>query len=364
MAHVKLLLQLVVAGSSIILGGTLTVFGQENDPALGRRFLNAIEEKAKELEKATFTFQSNCVTEKAWESISAARESEIKSLRRNKEDFHRIEKVHTSVRGKFTMHKGTKIGKKGRHDIEYIAAQNDSYAFHIGRSRSDAPYVIDYLEPIDAMTEESKKNVQFNAAIARAIPMATWYFLTEPLNELVHRPDFVIHKVFNVDREGTSCVRVEFDCSSGENDPAHKFSDAYMILDPANGWAMTEYEATQVSTNNKHHTTIKIGTIGGVIGLPSSVEHRLIPKNDPTSVLCFKSLIDLSGDEAKEAFYLHHYGLPEPRFTHRVVGVWVWCLMIAGVLIAFAMFLRKRRRGDRTFRPTHNVGHGMTAATR
>lgn len=150
-------------------------------------------------------------------------------------------------------------------------------------------------------------------------------------------------------------VRVEF--TYAVDDPSRKihdrYTDAYLVCDPARKWVVMEYGGTILNLNDK-----ATGTLKSVLEYGDAIDEMHLAtkftqefaRSDigytSTSVI---SLEVIGRDLPEEELYLSHYGLPEPNFERGWFGPWVWYLIGGIACIAIGVIVVKRRRaGGRT----------------
>lgn len=294
----------------------------KHDPELQNRFVRGIEESSERLQHISFRARCVYIGTKSASGKADTREYEI------------------GIRGPYGLQTGVRDG------ITFVEAHNDAYAFML--HRSGAKNSLQFLEAVGAAPVVDRK-IAANAQQARAMALAAYYLWTEPLAQVVERESFTINRVYAVQSEQREVVRVEFDY--GIDDPSQKihdrFTDGYVVCDPARQWTVKEYGAVHHNLNNDYIATIKTVLEHGdtVEDLPiaTKITQTMASAGDGYTSESTINLSILSRELPNEELYLSYYGLPEPHFERSWFGAWVWYLIAGIVCLAIAVGIFKRR---------------------
>jgi hypothetical protein len=147
-------------------------------------------------------------------------------------------------------------------------------------------------------------------------------------------------------------VRVEFEYLI--DDPVRKkkerFTDGFLVCDPARQWVLTECGANKYNFINKFTSVLtRVLEHGEAIGEMPVATKVIQTTRSPDDRYKREAVITLriiSRDVPEEEFYLTHYGLPEPNFGRSWFGTWVWYL-IGGIvcIVTGAILIRRRKTG-------------------
>lgn len=316
---------------------TGNLMAQDADPELRGRFLAAVKETGRKVERLSFR-----VKWKQTFDYAAISDEVLAMLKKIGKDPFKPE-----VRIRESVIRGDSAAMSGVHGkgFEFVMAKNARYAFLIERLPSVNRYSLQFVSQLGA-DQESDERVKMEALEARATPLCAWYVMSDSVSQLVESPSFKIKKVATVSSEGRELVRVDFEHLV--DDPTRAKSenrlDAYLVCDPAHAWALKEYRFTVVSGGTIHVVINEFGDM--VDGFPIARKMtQLVTQTDKISTSRMVVTLEaVDNDVSEEQFYLSHYGLPEPTFRRSWLSTWMWYLIAGFVCMAVLAMLLKRRR--------------------
>ncbi|NQT15987.1 MAG: hypothetical protein HQ582_24745 [Planctomycetes bacterium] len=312
-----------------------SLWAQEDDPALRGRFLTGVAQTARKLEK--LSFRAQCEYTSADKGVGASDEID----RRNYE---------MAIRGPYALETGL---NKNRGTV-FVRVRNDSYAFGLERSAEGERTSLQFLEQI-GVDPSIDAGIAESEVIPRAMALAAYYLWTEPLSRVVESDSFSIKRVYGISSGSNELARVEFEYLV--DDPVRKikqrFSDGFLVCDPAREWVLTEYGATHYNFINEFTaaltTVLEHGDAIGEMPIATKITQRMKGMRSADDDYTSESVITLeitSRDVPEEEFYLTHYGLPEPTFRRGWLGVWAWYLIAGIVCLGVGTMVLKRRRAS------------------
>lgn len=305
-------------------GGALSA--QEHDPQLQNRFIQGVKQSSEKLQR--ISFRARCVVT----------QTDNASKKANTREYE------VGIRGPNGMQTGV------RGEVPFVQARNDAYAFMLRRSR--AGNSLQFVERVGVDPFIDAKIAELEEQ-PRAMALGAYYLWTEPLARVIERDSFEITRVYAVRFEDRDFVRVEF--TYAIEDPSRRihdrFTDAYLVCDPARHWIVKEYGATYLNLNHKRSGTLKTvlehGDTIGEMPLATKITQTMASDDKGYTSKSVVSVEVIDRDLSEEELYLTHYGLPEPNFGRRWFGSWVWYLIGGIACIAIGVILVKRRRGAR-----------------
>jgi hypothetical protein len=315
---------------------------QDTDVALRDRFLDSVRQSARSIERLQFRVSYVNTTDYA--SLS---ETTNTNAKRRKKDLAapRIREYCVAVRGSFALQSAT-----GDNERESVMAKNDTYAFRVERRGDIGQYSLTFVEQLSADSAADARIEEADVG-CRLVPLGSWYIFGHPLSYFVDSPGLKIKRVSAVQSNGEELVRVDFDHLVDDTSRSlEQLSDAFVVCNPAKGWALTEYGATvgQANRRAKYHATIELGDLVDGFAIPSKLTILTSVTDDPETIRRFRSeLVLLNREVAAEEFYLNHYGLPEPSFGRGWFGPWFWYLVGGIVCIGIGVIMIRRRRSWR-----------------
>jgi hypothetical protein len=327
------------------IAATGAAWGQQHDPALRERFVSRIMQAAKNCERLSFRAKY------AYSARNVSVSPEMHELSRNRKIDpyqERAKDVECALRGALCLQRS-----RDKRGLEMLKARNDSYAFAISRSSSDQPPTLQFLEQLGAEPMIDSKVAAIEKEV-RGIVLGAFYLWGEPLWQLVQGQDFMIQKVYGVQSDdGRQLVRVEFESEIKDQNAAVQVStrEAFLICDPDNAWAMTEYRGTQenhIRNKNSAVRHVRLEYDDPVLGIP--VAKRAFETIDlinlPGNAIEIAYSVEVVSDKdvPEEEFYLSHYGLPEPNFSRSWASPWVWYLVGGIACLAIGAIILKRRK--------------------
>lgn len=321
-----------------VLMSEVVASAEDIDFALRDRFLKAVRENVWNSEKVSF--RAKCVSTRDYPTRTDA---ERAKLRANKIDPETKETVilQCAFRGPLALMTGVD------RNIEFVRSKNSEYAFQINRDSAAKAYSLSFIEQLRHPSLADLK-IQYAENEARAFPFGGWYFLGEPVANIVENPSFQIKRVGIENREGAELVRIEFDRKySDPKQRGYSYSDAFMLCDPERHWAMVEYGMTSFDGLITARTALAFGEVVNGLPIPKSITHISSRKDDDGEPLIWRQVIEIevaAEEVPKEEFYLSHYGLPEPNFRRGWFGVWVWYLLAGIGCLGAAMVVARRKK--------------------
>jgi hypothetical protein len=319
----------------LLLAGT-SVWGQDIDPSLLKRFLEAVPQTTKIVER--ISVRVRWVSTVDFVVNSKAGEAELRAAGVDPSQKEVGETAQVAIRGPWGLQVGT------TRNGEYVAAKNGEYAFRINRNAQLKSYSVEFLEQL-GVDPVSDQRIQATDDAARFFVLANWNIAMQPLSRLIKSPFFKIHRISAVPSDTGELVRIEFDHLI--DDPKRKkerFSDAYMLCDPGNGWALKEYGETAFH-GGTNRLIIDFGERVNGFPIPKRVTSLYsLPKESEVTRRTVTTIEVMSQDVPKEEFYLSHYGLPEPKFQRASLRRWVWYLSAGVVCLGVAAIIVKRQR--------------------
>lgn len=317
--------------------------GQAEDPGLRNRFLKGVTQAAAKLDG--LSFRAKCTVTSRNLTVSEATRASF--AKRHQAPFQEtVSEFECAIRGTLSLKRS-----KDRNGIERLMVRNRSYAFSIARAAHNRPPTLQFLEQMERDPSIDSKIAGVEKE-AKGIVFAAYRLWGIPLSQIIQNRDFKIQRVYLVPSEGRELVKVDFHHTVNEpqSDQHFTITDGYVICDPVNQWAVTEYGGVYESHIN--NTTAKqtwkqeYGEPIGGMPIATKVDARLELSNDPGSTIQMVFLTEISSsDEVPEAeFSLSHYGLPEPKFRSGWFGMWFWYLLGAVASLVAAWVYLKRRR--------------------
>ncbi len=296
---------------------------QEHDPQLQERFMQGVKQSSEKLQH--ISFRARCV----YVSTSSASD---------KADTREYE---MGIRGPNGLQTGARDG------VTFVQARNDAYAFVLHRSA--AGNSLQFLESVGV-------GPSIDARIAaieqqpRAMALAAYYLWTEPLARVVERESFEIKRLYAVPSEDHEFVRVEFNYFI--DDPSQqihdRFTDGYLVCDPARQWIVKEYGATHHNLDNDYiaalKTVLEHGDAIGEMPVATKITQTMASHDNGDTSESAISLSVIGRDLPDEELYLSYYGLPEPNFGSGWFGAWVWYLIAGIVCLVVSATILKRRK--------------------
>lgn len=323
------------AGCFVLMSGAIA-WAQDIDMALRDQFLRGVRQSYKMVEEISVHVQ--CVTTQDFANPSGAARVEVSNAGIDPERKEVVESFRIAIRGSLRLKAGI-----DRKKCEYVIAQNDKYAFRINRAPLAKGYSLELLEQPGAAPDVDNY-IQNEQMKARLYVPGTFGMHGHLLSELIDSPFFKMKRISKHQSDGNELVRIEFDYLIDEPDKKkERLSEAFMICDPARGWALKEYGGTLWS-GALYRVTLDFGDL--VNSFPIAKEVAIfysLPSVSKVTRRTVTTIEVLSQDVPKEQFYLSHYGLPEPNFRRGWMGTWVWYLAAGIVCLSVAAIIAKRR---------------------
>jgi len=225
----------------------------------------------------------------------------------------------------------------------FVGCRNPEYAFALIGSQSDESlFRIKALEKGFAGTDLKPGrdlDLQFRM-FASPVVYAPFTVESFDLSDIVQDGTFALKHIGNLADGSKSLVMVEFDCPN-HDERLTWLRGVRLVLDPGNGWGVTEYEVT-TPEHVKNQVRVKYAEtvdVGSGLRPPVEVEarnssskteesHRFEQQNFRLDEIAF---IDVDPQE----FMLSAFGLPEPSTDSRgsYSGV-IWGILTATLGIA------------------------------
>lgn len=287
-----------------------------------RRFVQGVKQSEEKLQHVSFRARCVCTSTTRAFGKADTREYEV------------------GIRGPNGLQAGVRDG------VSFVQARNDTYAFALHRSAAGSS--LQFVESVGVGPSIDARIAAMEQP-ARAMALAAYYLWTEPLARAVDRESFEIKRVYAVPSEDREFVRVEFDY--GIDDPSQKihdrFTDGYVVCDPARQWTVKEYGAVHHNLSNDHVATLKTvlehGDAIGEMPVATKITQTMASRDNGYTSESVISLSILRRDLADEELHLTHYGLPEPNFSRSWFGAWIWCLLAGIICLVVAIVVRRRR---------------------
>lgn len=319
-------------------------FAQQDDPELRERFLQGIAGSGEKIQ--LLSFRATCVTVSGFTSVNAQTASAF--AKRNLDPLEkRTWTYQCAIRGLNTLKTGT--SKSGN---TYFNVRNDAYAFALERTLKEQRTSLQFVEQlgVDPTIDAKVLSIEENV---RGTVLATYYLWALPLTRLLNDGNpFKITRVYPIDSEGVERVRVEFEGATfyvppGQSSsvPEFTYSKAFLVCDPADAWALTEYGSNihhhPSNDDSVNHVTVQAGNSVHGIPLAKSIQRKSSFPAQPENIDLSASTIETTDEEVPQAeFLLTHYGLSEPNFQKSSFPSWasyliggVICLAIGGIVL-------------------------------
>ncbi|MEZ6034946.1 MAG: hypothetical protein R3C17_17780 [Planctomycetaceae bacterium] len=315
------------------------MLAEDVDPELLNRFMQAVAENTSIVDKISVKARLVTTVERRADTELARQEVTAAKFAPNEPEIEEISNI--AVSGSYGL-KST-MGRGGESSIEFVTAKNDKYAFRIRRSSHATNYGIEYLQEL-GVDPDMDARIQSSYVEGRSFFVAPWTVFTIPMSQLIKSPFFHVKQISAVAQDGIELVRIDFDHLTDDSDRKHeRLSDAYLVCDPAHGWALREYGAT-FFTGGVYQQKIEFGVRINGLPIPSKFTTvYALPKSTPVVRHTVITADEVSENVAHEAFYLSHYGLPEPNFERSLFGRWAWYLALGIACLIAAWILMKRR---------------------
>jgi hypothetical protein len=306
-----------------------SLWAQEDDPALRVRFLQGVAQTAAKLENLSFR-------EKAIYVGSAKRNGIPDDI-----DTRNFE---MGIRGAYGLETG--VNKDTRN--VFFRGRNDKYAFSLERTSDGVRTSLQFVEQI-GIDPSVDARIAAMEETPRAIALAGYYLWTEPLSKVVESDAFTITRAYDMPSGAEELIRVEFEYifEDAARKRKHRFTDGFLVCDPAKEWVLTEYGGTNYNLINKSTKVLTVvlecaETIGGMpIATKVTQTDSSLDGNYKGESILTMEITDRNVPE--EEFYLSHYGLPEPNFERSWLGTWGWYLIGGiGCIVVGAITIRWR----------------------
>lgn len=224
-----------------------------------------------------------------------------------------------------------------------VLVKNDAYAFLLRRSDKAKSRALEYIEQCGGGIKCNPRIMELEAGARFSVFCGWQLFSSLSVDKLVNSPDFHVKSVKPVVFDGRNCVRIEFEhLIDDANRRKERFSDAYLVCDPAQSWILRGYGAT-LFHGGIGQITIDYGDVVNGFPIPRTITNLYsAPKISKGARRSVTSLEITSKDVPKEEFYLSHYGLPEPRFPSRWFARSFWYAVAGLVCVAVAVLIRSR----------------------
>jgi hypothetical protein len=242
-----------------------------------------------------------------------------------------------------------------KHDRGELLARNPDYAFSLERQGEKHPWTVAFREPIlEGISSKRLRMLDVEFAMLNPLTCVEQTYLSD----LVRRPTFTVTKIAQIEMNGETLVRVEFDNTHPVTDePAGPMQSGVLILDPQRYWCLRTCDL-QLKWKNvdsaTEHIENEIADLGAKFPKPKRTVNSGLyrfPKETKQVTVTFTSEFELeeaSTLPADDKFTLSAYGFPERGRAQRRR----WYLWSAGVGIALvcgALLLRRiARSGAKT----------------
>lgn len=313
--------------------GACSLWAQEDDPALRERFLTGISQTARKLE--ALSFRAQC---------------QYTSVNKGTEAAGKIDARHyeIAIRGAY----GLETGRNKNTGTVFFRVRNGSYAFALDRSAKGERTSLQFVEEV-GIDPSIDAEIAKREEVPRAMALAGYYLWTEPLYRVVQSDSFSIKRTYHVTSGTNELVRIEFEYLL--DDPARemkeRFTDGFLVCDPARQWALTECGATHYNFINKYTAVLtralEYGEAIGEMPIATKITQTARSPDDKYQRESVITLQITGRDVPEEEFYLTHYGLPEPNFGRNWFGTWGWYLSGGILCIVIGMLLIRRRKAGR-----------------
>lgn len=238
-----------------------------------------------------------------------------------------------------------------------LQARNETYAF-ILLTPSEGAASLRFVEPLGVSPSVDERVASIETAVRNAV-FAAYHPCDVPLYDLVNNDSFTIKSLSRVADAGPGKVRLEyeFDYLDERGDPYASYSNAHLILDQENEWAILEHVATiQTQFNQSRYVERSLLEYGETLeGVPVATRverHLKFPDSPGSEVKLVATTEIVSHDVLPGEFFLSHYGLPEPNFETQFEGAlkdsfrhqntWLVILLLAACGLILAGFLWRR----------------------
>ena len=249
----------------------------------------------------------------------------------------------TASRTRFTFFvdgENVKISKEGDTGKYLVESVNAKYAFRAGAAKKGDPLVLTRLR------EKEARGLALAVGQFKRDYLLAPFSIRVPIKELLwDSKTTVIGKVSTVAADGRELVKIEYTRS-------HRFQGVpselkcWMLLDPNQGWALVEHDASEVSGPRQTHTKIDYGHPRGGVPTPARITITTLPTEYTYE------FDEFTFDPTPESeFTLTSVGLPEiaPPSNSRLRHSWFWPLnlLAAGILLLVAVIRTMRgKRGN------------------
>ncbi len=316
-------------------------WAQEDDPELRKRFLRGVAQTARKLEQLSFRAKCAYTTQ-----MTVVPETLRAKYAENGADPYEAneKKFEVALRGPFGL--ATGLRKAGN---VFFAGRNDSYVFAIEQSPEGERTSLQFVEQI-GINPDIDAQIAEAEGVPRAMVLAAYSLSTDLLFRLIEDNVFSIQRVYAVSSAENNLVRVEFEYLV--DDPARgikdRITDGFLICDPAQEWALTEYGGTRYNYNDEkkivQRVLLELGESIGEIPIATKVLRTTNFLEYPGTVSETVITVEVTShdDVPKEEFYLSFYGLPEPNFGETWFGTWGWYLIGGIACIAVGVVIKRR----------------------
>ncbi len=294
---------------------------QEHNPQLQDRFIHGVKQSWEKLQHISFRARCTYTGSDSASGKVETREYEI------------------GIRGPNGLQTGVRDG------VSFVQARNDAYAFMLHRSAAGTSLQFVERIGVDASIDARIAAIEEQP---RAMALAAYYLWTEPLAHVLRRDAFEIERVHALRTEDHEFVRVEFNYAI--DDPSQKvhdrFSDGYLVCDPARHWIVNEYGATFLNLNDNAtgllRTVLEHGDAIGEMPVATRISQSMVRRDVNHTSESVITLEVIDRDLREEELYLSHYGLPEPDFGRSWFRTWGWYLIVGIACIAIGVILIRR----------------------
>jgi hypothetical protein len=321
----------------------------DDDPALRKQFLDGVAHIERSLQH--LSFRARCTLRSRL--VSASPETRAALAKSHKDPFEEdVYEFACAFRGHLVLQR-----LKNKRGLEEVRVRNRSYAFMMTSPPTGGVPALQFLERMGASPSTDSKITEIEQE-ARAVALSGFYFIKHPLPTVFQSKDLQLHRVYSVQaHDGKRLVRAEFDWTAHDS-PRTGFdalyTNAFVICDPSNHWAMTEYGTQHYLEINKsrgeHHFQLEYGDASEGIPVATRIVHTLTYLNQDstdsgTTWQAIRVVDPYSKDQVpEEEFYLSFYGLPEPNFSGTWAGPWVWYLVGGIACLVIGAIILKRRK--------------------
>lgn len=336
--YLAMMIRLTLFVLAIVASGP-QILAEDVDPDLLNRFMQGVAENTSIVENISVKARLVTTVERRADTELARQEVTAASFAPNEPEIEEISTV--TISGPYGLK--VSMGRGTEASIEHVTAKNDKYAFRTRRSSQATNYGIEYLQEL-GVDPSLDSQIQSSYREGRSFFVAPWTVFTIPVSQLIKSPFFNVRRISTVVSEGIESIRIDFDHLTDDPNRKHeRLSDAYIVCDPANGWAMREYGAT-FFTGGIYQHKIEFGVrIDGVLIPSKFTSVYALPKSTPVVRHTVTTAEEVSEDVTDDTFFLSHYGLPEPNFEKSFFGRWAWYMGLGIACLIAAWFLVRRR---------------------